>query len=226
MYITNATDFGTKTVNAVLAISSPQPSIGKKIKMLKCSDNLFHEGDEALAVYEVVSGVLLLSKVFENGRRQIIAFGYPGDIIGFPRNGDYHTECDALTPSTVTAHNVKHLEDSETDPLLHLRLVRAAMDEISAMQDHFMMLGGKTASEKVASFLCLMMQRVGKPLGNYTQFDFPMTRSDIADFLSVTLYTVSRTISSFKAREIIALESAKSIIVLNPEALMSMAEAN
>lgn len=225
MYITNATDFETKTANEVLANPSHLLSIGKRARVLKRSDNLFHEGDEAVAVYEVVSGVLRLSKVFENGRRQVIAFGYPGDIIGFPRNGEYHTECDALTPSTVTAHNVKHLESSETDPLLHLRLVRAAMDEISAMQDHFMMLGGKTASEKVASFLCLMMQRVGKPLGNYTQFEFPMTRSDIADFLSVTLETVSRTISSFKAREIIALESAKSIIVLSPGALMDMAEA-
>jgi CRP/FNR family transcriptional regulator len=226
MYITNATDFETKAVNAVLTTSSRILPVGKGTKVLKRSDNLFHEGDEALAVYEVISGVLRLSKVFENGRRQVIAFGYPGDIIGFPRNGEYHTECDALTSSTVTAHNVKHLECAETDPVLHLRLVRAAMDEISAMQDHFMMLGGKSASEKVASFLCLMMQRVGKPLGNYTQFEFPMIRSDIADFLSVTLETVSRTIHQFKASGILELESAKSIIVLDPAALMEMAEAD
>jgi CRP-like cAMP-binding protein len=226
MYITNATDFDTKTVDAVLANPSHLLTTGKRTKVLKCSDNLFREGDEAFAVYEVVSGVLRLSKVFENGRRQVIAFGYPGDIIGFPRNGNYHTDCEAVTSSKVIAHNTKHLENPEADPVLHLRLVRAAMDEITAMQDHFMMLGGKTASEKVASFFCLMMQRGGKPLGNYTQFDFPMTRIDIADFLSITIETVSRTISSFKAREIIALEAAKSIIVLDPEALIALAEAS
>ena len=226
MYITNATEFNNTITSGIVPTSSRPHAGGRHTKTLRSSDILFREGDAAFSVYEVASGVLRLSKVFENGRRQIITFGYPGDIIGFPRNGAYHTECDALTPATLIAHDAWHLESSDIDPDLHLRLVQAAMNEITAMQDHFMMLGGKTASEKVASFLCLMMQRVGTPLGAYTQVEFPMTRSDIADFLSMTHETVSRTIQSFKTGKVIALESAKSIVVLKPEALLALVDAD
>lgn len=86
-----------------------------------------------------------------------------------------------------------------------------------------MMLGRKSASEKTASFLALLMERTGKPVGTYTHFEFPMTRADIADFLGLTVETVSRTITKFRNSKMIVLESSKSVIVLDQDALCNMA---
>ena len=223
MYISNATDFeNSKTpVSSALAYSSPlKKAQGRK---LKAAQNLFREGDKAGHIYEVTSGVLRLTKVLEDGRRQVIAFGYPGDIIGFPHNGMYHTECDAISTTEVILHSIDDLESGERNPELHHRLVMATLKEISAMQDHFMMLGRKSASEKTASFLSVLMERTGKPLGAYTHFEFPMNRADIADFLGLTVETVSRTITMLRKSKLIALENSKSVIVLDEDALCDLA---
>ena len=192
-------------------------------RKLKAAQNLFREGDAVQHLYEVTSGVLRLTKVLEDGRRQVIAFGYPGDIIGFPQDGMYHTECDAISTAEVVALSIDNLENGDRDPVLHKRLVQAALKEISAMQDHFMMLGRKSAAEKTASFLSVLMERTGKPLGAYTHFEFPMCRADIADFLGLTVETVSRTMTMLRKSKLIALENAKSVVVLNEDALCDMA---
>ena len=184
---------------------------------------MFREGDDVGHIYEVTSGVLRLTKVLEDGRRQVIAFGYPGDIVGFPQDGSYHAECDAISSAELVAHSIDNLENSHRNPELHLQLIKAALKEISAMQDHFMMLGRKSATEKTASFLSVLMERTGKPLGSYTQFEFPMCRADIADFLGLSVETVSRTITMMRKSKLIALENSKSVVVLNEDALCDMA---
>ena len=86
-----------------------------------------------------------------------------------------------------------------------------------------MMLGQKSAAEKTASFLSVLMERKGKPLGSYTHFEFPMYRADIADFLGLTIETVSRTITMLRKSKLIALKNSKSVVVLNEDALCDMA---
>lgn len=224
MYLKHVNDFGRTSSNLPAQMPVVQALSRQTTRQLGNAQNLFREGDDAVWIYEVVTGVLRLSKVLENGRRQVIAFGYPGDIIGFPKDGLHHTECDAVIATEVITYSVKYLEGPDTNPDLHLRLVKAALHEIWATQDHLMMLGSKSASEKLASFLNVMMDRLGKPLGAFTQFEFSMCRSDIADFLGLTVETVSRTFSQFRSAKVIALESAKSVIVLKPETLRAMAE--
>jgi len=223
MYISNAIDFeNSKTpVSAVLACCDCSKKV--QTRKLKAAQNLFREGDDVRHIYEVTSGVLRLTKVLEDGRRQVIAFGYPGDIIGFPQDGMYHTECDAISSAEVVAHDICDLESGERNPELHQRLVIATLKEISAMQDHFMMLGRKSACEKTASFLSVLMDRTGVPLGAYTHFEFPMCRADIADFLGLSVETVSRTITKLRKLKLIALDNSKSVIVLDEAALCDMA---
>lgn len=193
---------------------------------ISAGKHLYHEGQTARHIYEVVTGVLRLTRVMEDGRRQVIAFGYPGDVVGFPSDGAYHTDCDALLPATLTVYKCATLECANGNPVLHEKLLQAALREISAMQDHFLMLGRKSAGERVASFLLTLGERVGVPLGQFTQFDLPMSRSDIADFLGLTTETVCRTLTRLRKSNVIALDRVHTVIVLKPDALRELAEGN
>jgi CRP-like cAMP-binding protein len=186
--------------------------------------HLFREDDTANRIFEIESGVLRLTRVMADGRRQVIAFGYPGDVVGFPSNGLYHSDCDALTPATLSVHKREALENGDRDAELHERLLQAALAEISGMHDHFLMLGRKSASERVASFLKTVNERVGTSAGQYSQFSLPMDRSDIADFLGLSTETVCRAISQLRKAKVIALESIHTVIVLKPEALGAIAD--
>lgn len=183
---------------------------------------LYREGDTAHYVFEVLTGVVCQSRVMPDGRRQIIGFGYPGDFTGFPANGQHHTDCEVVADGQVVAHRRDALENGRTDPELHMRLINAALHEITGMQDHCVMLGRKSAREKTAAFLSALMDRIGTPLGNYIQVSIPMSRSDIADFLGLTTETVSRTFTLLRDDGLIALENARNIIVLRPEDLRDL----
>jgi CRP/FNR family transcriptional regulator len=206
---------------------TPEPSIAKQTTVtIKPGKHLFLEDDPADLIYEVSCGVLRLTRIMEDGRRQVIAFGYPGDTVGFPSNGRYHTDCDALVPTTLIVHRRSDLESAKGDPNVHLRLLRAALREISGMQDHFMMLGRKSSIEKLASFLTVLSARVGEPLGEFTQIALPMTRADIADFLGLTTETISRTFTQLRKSQIIAIDHVNTVIILKPVALRAIAQGD
>jgi CRP-like cAMP-binding protein len=188
--------------------------------------HVFREGDRVERIYQVLSGVVRLTRLLEDGRRQIIAFGFPGDIVGFPCDGRHHTDCEPLTPTTLQPYLLSQIESGTGDPELHRGFLTAALREIAAMQDHFMMLGRKLASEKVASFMTVLAARIGTPVGRYTQVDLPMTRADVADFLGLTTETVSRTFSQLRKSRIIAVVDIYTVIILRPEALQALADGD
>lgn len=219
----------TATLPAQFAKSKTlaKPSIVKQRTItIKPGKHLFLEGDTADRIYEVASGVLRLTRVMEDGRRQVIAFGYPGDTVGFPSDGRYHTDCDALVPSTLVMHRRSELETASGDAALHQRLLLAALREISGMQDHFMMLGRKLSIERLASFLMVLTARVGEPLGEFEQVTLPMTRADIADFLGLNTETVSRAFTQLRKSQIIAIDHVNTVIVLKPVALRCIAQGD
>ncbi|MCE8005953.1 helix-turn-helix domain-containing protein [Aestuariivita sp.] len=191
---------------------------------LKAGRFLFRAGDTARLIYYVHSGVLRLTRVFEDGRRQVIAFGYPGDVVGFPVDGLHHTDCDAVTEARLQPYRRSALETGTGDPELHRHLLTAALHEIGAMQDHFMMLGRKSATERVASFLCVLKERVGQSIGSYDQVALPMSRADIADFLGLTTETVSRTFTLLRKSKVIALHQVHTVIIRQPERLTALAQ--
>jgi len=222
MYVTN-TLARPDPISMNTAAAPQQQQIAREIKQ---GAHLFRQGDEAHRIYKVLSGVLRLSRINENGRRQIISFGYAGDIVGFPSRNEHGTDCDALTDALVVSYQRKTLEHCDANPELHRQLMRAALGEISDMQDHFMMLGQKSASEKVASLLCVLTDRVGEPLGHFTQITLPMSRADIADFLGLTTETVSRSLTQLRKCKIIAIDKIHSVIILKPSALLTIAQGD
>jgi CRP-like cAMP-binding protein len=201
-------------------------NLNRPVRRLAVGASVYREGDEATHIYEVKTGILRLTRVLANGRRQVIAFALPGDVIGFPNGKDHHTDCDVLESCEVTVHPRAALEAGARDPETRQRLLQAALREISAMQDHFMMLARKSALEKVASFLSVLADRIGRPHGDYMGIDLAMNRADIADFLGLTIETVSRTITQLRTSAIIALHSAQTVIILDPVALADAAETD
>ena len=191
---------------------------------IRAGSYLYFEGDEVEWLFQVKSGVLRMTRMLEDGRRQVIAFGYPGDIVGFPSGGRHHTDCDALTDACLQPFRRSALENGEGAPELHKQLLQAALREISAMQDHFMMLGRKSAVEKVASFLGVMSQRVGTRVAGHTRFELPMRRADVADFLGLTTETVCRTLTQLRKSGVIGVENIHTIVVLCPDALMALSQ--
>ncbi|MFK7938784.1 MAG: helix-turn-helix domain-containing protein [Roseovarius sp.] len=189
---------------------------------LKSKSYLYYEGDTVDWLYQVKSGVLRLTRVLEDGRRQVIAFGFPGDIVGFPSNGLHHTDCDALVDARLQPYRRSSLDNCKADPKLHRLLLDAALHEISAMQDHFMMLGRKSAAEKVASFLCVLANRIGTDAGGCQVVELPMSRSDIADFLGLTTETVCRVFTQLRKSKIIEINNIYTIKVLRADALLGL----
>ncbi|GFE65502.1 helix-turn-helix domain-containing protein [Litoreibacter roseus] len=218
MYVTNPAEYLAKMPVRTLASSGAKTAEAR----LKAGHYLYFEGDQVDWLYQVTSGVLRLTRLLEDGRRQVIAFGYPGDIVGFPSAGLHHTDCDALVDARLQPYRRSVLENGEGDPKLHHALLQAALCEISAMQDHFMMLGRKSAVEKVASFLCVLSDRVGEDLGEHTQVNLPMSRADIADFLGLTTETISRTFTQLRKSGIIAINNIHTIVVLRPDTLLTL----
>tara|TARA_R110002049_G_scaffold188402_2_gene356851 strand:- start:59634 stop:60275 length:642 start_codon:yes stop_codon:yes gene_type:complete len=207
-----------------LHLRAPAPQVNQRRH--NAGTHLFREGDDARHVYEVKSGILRLTRVLENGRRQVIAFGLPGDIVGFPNGEHHHTDCDVLATAEIIAHQRHALETGEGDLATHQRLLHAALREISAMQDHFMMLARKSALEKVASFLIVLSQRTGTPIGNFSTVSLPMSRADIADFLGLTIETVSRTLTLLRKNGTIVLETPQTVLIRDMQGLIDASQAD
>lgn len=225
MYVTLPTVATDARQPTVAVVSRSTPSGVRSVRRLAAGAHVFREGDAASHIYEVQTGILRLTRVLENGRRQVIAFALPGDIVGFPNGDLHHTDCDALGPCEVILHRREALEHGDGDPETHRRLLVAALREISAMQDHFMMLARKSATEKVASFLMVLTERIGIRQGGSSTIELKMNRADIADFLGLTIETVSRTFTHLRKSGVISLHSAQSVVVPDADRLAEVSEA-
>lgn len=225
MYLKLATAEGGADAGTALELTA-DPHPGHRVShQLAAGQTLFFEGDEAEHLYEVQTGMLRLARVLRNGRRQIVAFGLPGDVVGFPDGARHHTDCDAIGDSVVLVHRRGALDASDPDRALHRHLTRAALREICALQDHFMMLSSKSAAEKIASFLLTLAERTGTPCGRgCTLVSLPMRRVDIAEFLGLTTETVCRTITQFRKARLILLEDPQTVIIPDLAALRIRAE--
>jgi len=167
---------------------------------------IYFESESADYLYKVVSGVVRTSKVLADGRRQIGSFYWPGDVFGL--EGDEHTfSAEAVVNSRVLVIKRTALFDSR-DPHIARQLWGMAAVELQRAQDHTMLLV-KSAQERVADFLMEMSKRSS---GNNV-VDLPMSRQDIADYLGLTIETVSRTLSQLESCGTISLPIARRIVL-------------
>ncbi|MEM8812147.1 MAG: helix-turn-helix domain-containing protein [Pseudomonadota bacterium] len=177
-----------------------------RIRRLDAGDALFYEGDEAGYVYEVLEGAIRTSKILSDGRRLVVSFNFPGDLVGFSHDDMHHATCEALAQTKVRAIRRSALSSIIKDrPEFAETLLRFTAESLNIMQDHFVVLGRKSASEKLASFLLSLAEREDCDEGGPVIFRLPMSRSDIADYLGLTIETVSRNLTALKSRGVIDL---------------------
>ena len=185
-------------------------------------ETLFAEGDETDNVYEVVRGMVRLYKLLPDGRRQITGFLSAGHLLGVAPEGVCVYTAEAITEVTVCRYKRTAFERLIDDvPGFAKRLLMAASHELGAAQDQMLLLGRKTATEKVASFLLLIAKQQGDD--GVEEVDVPMTRSDIADYLGLTIETVSRTLTKLKQDKLIALPTPVRIEIRDREQLEELA---
>ncbi|HZP09621.1 helix-turn-helix domain-containing protein [Methyloceanibacter sp.] len=180
---------------------------------------IFAEGETAGYVYKVVSGVVRVSKLLPDGRRQISAFHLPGDMFGFEIDEVHHDSAEAVVPVKVVAFRWQGLLGAGASANLVRELLTRTMIGLRHTQDHLLLLGRKNALERLAAFLLEMADRSGSA----DVLDLAMPRHDIADYLGLTLETVSRMFAELKEMGRIRLESARRVHVLDMDKLRAMA---
>ena len=189
--------------------------------VLAKGEELFAEGDDAEFFYEVVSGSIRSYKLLSDGRRQIDAFHLPGDIFGLEVGSEHRFSAEAVGDVTVVAYRRSRLGALiQDDPGFRDRIMNATLRSLERAQDHMLLLGRKTAQEKMATFLLDMADRLSD---DHEHFELPMQRSDIADHLGLTIETVSRTLTQFARSGLIELlPASRSIGLCNKLALRDL----
>ncbi len=177
------------------------------------------EGEASGYVYKVLSGVVRVSKLLPDGRRQISAFHLPGEMFGFEADAFHHASAEAVVPTKVIAFKWDSSPDASRHPANVTReLLNLAVIGLRHAQDHLLLLGRKNALERLAAFLLEMDRRAGS---NHI-LDLAMPRHDIADYLGLTLETVSRMFAELKEIGAIELESARHVHLVDVTKLEAM----
>ncbi|MCI4677913.1 helix-turn-helix domain-containing protein [Rhodoblastus acidophilus] len=185
---------------------------------------LFEQGREAPFVSNITSGALRLSKLLPDGRRQVVGFALPGDFLGLAMQPTQLFTADALTPVKICQFSRVGFSDLlDEKPRLTRAMMNMAAHELTLAQDQMVVLGRRTAEEKIASFLIGMRNRYARIHGASVHVPLPMTRLDIGDYLGLTVETVSRMITRM-AREKLIVIVPDGVRLLDVPRLEQMAE--
>jgi CRP/FNR family transcriptional regulator len=186
------------------------------------------EGDPAEHFFTVSVGTAKLFKLLPDGRRQITGFAGLGDFLGLAVSSTYAFSAEAIDNVQICRYSRAKLRTLLEDfPAMKLRLLEMASNELVAAQEQMLLLGRKSARERVASFLiarlAVAQQHPGHATPPTNAVDLPMVRVDIADYLGLTIETVCRTLTRLKREGLIAIPSATRIILCKPAALRRLA---
>ncbi|WP_035724243.1 helix-turn-helix domain-containing protein [Fodinicurvata fenggangensis] len=167
---------------------------------------LIREGDPMTFACNITSGTVRLSRLLHDGRRQVMGFLFPGDFIGLTRRNRFVFSAEAITDTDCCNFALEDLETlSKDNPRLQRKLYEMACSELDAAQEQMLLLGRKSALERVASFLLEVRQRQLQQGDDEDCIILPMTRGDIADYLGLTLETVSRSFSRLRQEQVIEI---------------------
>lgn len=199
-------------------------------KTIAAGQTIISEEEPVEFFANIISGAVKLTKTLPDGRQQIVALLFAPDFFGraYSKSNPYTAE--AVTDVEICTFPKAAFERVVSKhPALQQRLFKRSLDELDAARDWMLLLGLKSAEEKVASFLCMLARRSlmagcqHKNTPGTSKFDLPLTRADMADYLGLTLETVSRHISQLKARNIIEIGSSRLVLVRDMARLESTA---
>jgi len=173
------------------------------------NEEIYGEGENAEYLYKVVSGGVRVYKMLDDGRRQIGAFYLPGDVFGLESGDEHGSSAEALCETRVLVFKRSAvLAQANRDSEVARELWGMTARELQRAQDHILLLI-KSARERLASFLLEMATR----LSTLNEVELPMSRQDIADYLGLTIETVSRTLTRLEGSSAIALPSSRHIVL-------------
>ena len=183
---------------------------------------IFGEDEAADYIYCVVSGAVRTMRFTSDGRRQILGFHLPGEIFGVELGANHTLTAEALSPSEVIMVRRSLLEKAAAeDPKAARCWLEYAARTLDDARDHAVILGRKGAGERVAAFLL----GISKRLLHGHDFDLPMSRADIADYLGLTIETVSRSFTEMERQCAIGLPSSRHVVMRNRSTLALAAAA-
>lgn len=196
-----------------------------KVSTHSPKDTLFWEGDPADDVFKVIRGTVCLYQLLPDGRRQVSRFCHAGDLIGLTATETYPYTADALTNLTTVRIRRSQLDtEMEGNPAVRGDVLRAIQDELNRTQNQLLLLGRKTAVERVASFLSAMSEQAMRDGGDGRAVELPMTRVDIADYLGLTHETVCRVLGQLKRDGVVGIPDPHRIELRQLDVLEDFAE--
>jgi CRP/FNR family nitrogen fixation transcriptional regulator len=206
----NAIAFNTLDARPFV-LDRPLPVAEAGVRMSYGRDEEIYGEDEASRyVYRVITGAVRTYRVLSDGRRQIVEFHTAGDVFGLEGEDRHALGAEAVRETTLQVmRRDAFLQDQGSAVAIN-----ALLKKFQRAQAHMLLLGRHTACERVAAFLLDFRDRLGSDT-----FDLPMSRQDIADYLGLTIETVSRTITQLQAARQIDLATCRRVVLRNPEAL-------
>ena len=212
---------GTERTNrgvAAEACRRGQPAAGS-VRNLVQNGQIYGEGDDADDFFKVLSGVVRTCRLLSDGRRQIDAFHVPGDMFGLEMGADHSLSAEAVCDSTVISYRRRGSETLwENGRGVSHQLFSCAMRSLARAQEHSILLGRRSATEKVAAFL--IDWAADSSAGDVITLAMP--RQDIADYLGLTTETVSRTLSHLERKALIERPTARQIRLKDPGGLRDL----
>ncbi len=183
------------------------------------------EGDPANHFFNITEGALLLYKLLPDGRRQITGFLFPGDFMGIAAEESFAYSAEALLPSRLCRFTrTDFLKLLDRIPKLERRLLSLASHELAEAHEQMLLLGRKTAKERLCTFILALSRRAELKGADPRSVKVPMSRADIADYLGLTMETVSRNFTQLKTSGVIQLREGGVIHIPNRDQLAIMAE--
>jgi CRP/FNR family transcriptional regulator len=196
---------------------------GQHLKVAK-HGVVFRAGDEAERFFEVETGCVMVYRILDDGRRQVVEVVFPGGICGLASGELHESSCEALIPSVLRSY--KNIELSRSEDL-RARVIERLQRQMANMHEHAVSLGRKTAEERICSFV-LSLRALDRAHSGEATAPFsvvlPMSRTEMADYLGLTLETVCRTLTDLVRRKLLGTGNTKSEVrILNPGRLCAAA---
>ena len=194
----------------------------KSYRTLPAGAVIVRAGDEMQALSSLVTGCATVSMMLEDGRVQMVGLLLPSDFIGRPGRATAPYDVTAVSEVTLCTFRRAPFERliAET-PHIGQRLLEMTLDELDAAREWMLLLGRKTAREKIASLLVILAQRLSEGPGEI-RFDLPLTREAMASYLGLTLETVSRQISALRRDGLIVQEGRRGLRIPDLDRLMTL----
>lgn len=192
----------------------------KYYRSFEAGQPIMWSGDRMEFVGSVVTGTATIERLMEDGRKQTMGLLLPSDFIGRPGRDIAVFDVTAVTDVTLCCFRRDKFEQLVANtPHISQRLLEMALDELDAARDWMLLLGRKTAREKIATFLMMVARRTATENTSSAHFDLPLTREAMSDFLGLTIETVSRQFSSLRKDGLIVLTNKRGITIPDTEKL-------